>query len=278
MNTVNLIQLLGSRKKRQSWNLFCLENNIPLSFFEGKDLSSLDSLPLNLTDGRFSKSDFSYAQARRCDFRGADFTQARLYSGHFEDGIFTKSTLDGVHANGASFMGAFLKGVSATGSSFRQASLSQTNMGNSCWNRVNFSDAFLPLAHINSCEVEGAIFDRASLYGATLIELKGKSSFRNANLSWVRWCVKNSLASSDFFGASFVQARIEQSDFSLCDFRRSNCTFAEFEEVDLKGADFRSAICKNTSFRCSDLAGADFTGAVLTDVDFDGANLEGVKF
>ena len=278
MNTVNLIQLLGSRKKRQSWNLFCLGNNIPLSFFEGKDLSSLDSLPLNLTDGRFSKSDFSYAQARRCDFRGADFTQARLYSGHFEDGIFTKSTLDGVHANGASFVGASLRGVSATGSSFRQASLNQTNMGNSCWNRVNFSDAFLRSAHISSCEVEGAIFDRASLYGATLIELKGKSSFRNANLSWVRWCVKNSLASSDFFGANLVQARIEQSDFSLCDFRKSNCTFTEFGEVDLRGADFRGAICENTSFRCSDLAGADFTGAVLTDVDFEGANLEGARF
>ena len=192
----------------------------------------------------------------------------------------------GADLHGAKLGWALLSGADCTGTDCEYADLATTH------------------------PIEGAKFDGAKLYAATLRVVKG-CSFRKADLKQT-WADSTTYEACDFRDATMPRVRGHHSTFTDCDFRgaalpdadlqgagfvrcdftkadlsrlhankarfadaklaHANLTRADLRETSLKGADLR-----NANLRDAALGGTDLTGANVAGADFAGAVLTGAK-
>lgn len=168
----------------------------------------------------------------------------------------------------------------ATGhnSILRGANLLKSNLQN-----ANFRDANLEQAILTNSNVAGVDFRNARLRGAILHNVKLQDAsviatdlsdcyISNMNFD-ARVMPEVLFRNSEFFGVSFVQAKLWNTNFE-----GAACPGCNFEDADLSHSNFRNANLTYADLSHARLHAADLRGANLTNARIIGANIEGTKF
>ncbi|MBP3957034.1 pentapeptide repeat-containing protein [Gemmata sp. G18] len=192
---------------------------------------------------------------------------------------------------------------------FRGTHLSGAKLGWAVLSGADFRDTNCEYADLATTHaINGAKFDRAKLYAATLRKVKG-CSFRGADLKQT-WADGATYEACDFRDATMPGVRGARSQFTGCDFRSADLSDADFtgskflkgdfskadltrvqgygaqftdakfvsaklHRADLRESSLKGADLRNADLRDAALGGADLTGANVAGADFAGAGLTG---
>ena len=138
--------------------------------------------------------------------------------------------------------------------------------------KVDLSEAELPMKLLNCVNFDGADLTVANLCSADLVHAK----LQRAKLDWACMALVN-LSDADcteacFSDASFSGALLNRSIFKNASMMRVDLSNAKLGGANLRGADLAGA-----NLNGADLSGADLTGAKLRSTVFANTLLEGTK-
>ena len=168
--------------------------------------------------------------------------------------------LTGISLRGAGLVSASLDGVKLVGADLTQADFSQALFHKT--DETIHSD--LTRAVLNGSTLNQARLAHVTLSGAQLNGVQAeKASFENSTMQATPDDNVASVINSDFSGATFAHAALNNVTFSRCT---------------LTAATMHPLTLSRTSFQDSTMVGAMFYGAELQDVNFTGAQLNNVSF
>ena len=164
-------------------------------------------------------SDFSYSDFRWANLESARFYASKLVSCNFTQAVMFYFFADSARMDSSLFISANLFGMHANDASMRYC---------------NISNAMLRDADYINTDFTGSIAVKALLTHSIFINAKMDSM----DLSYIVGSL------STFKGASFVNSRLWNADFS-----ETNLDGANLEGADLKNCNFNGANFKNTNFK-----------------------------
>lgn len=278
---------------------------------EDVDLSALDCKGINFSDSEFLRCTFkqtqlagaSFAKARitACDFTGADLRGIVATEVIMDNCILLRSRLEGADIRYARIANCDFSNAVAV-----DAKCSHMQCLDSLFTGVDCSGACADGASFLRCNLSGLLAFKATFEGASFESSKlDAARFNDTVLNTSSWW-KVSADSTDFIGASMVDARLGNgSAFKRTRFVRANCTGASiqsglFEHCDMTEVCFNGALltdctlcdvnmcyvdAREASFMDSRFERVDLTGAnlmqatlrraTLNNVVLDGANVHG---
>ncbi|WP_441291528.1 DUF2169 family type VI secretion system accessory protein [Sorangium sp. KYC3313] len=197
---------------------FC-DTNLENVVAEEAMFQQVDLTGARLVGARLSGCTFNEVNVTEVDFTGVDLTSATFIAAQGDRAIFRKvmakdltsvmgSSFAGADFSGATLAGANLMGTSLAGSDLsdadlRGALLNEADLTEACLDRANLAEAMLTRANLtraslhaadlrqsilNSACVQGASFEKASLFSACADRVVGDddTSFAGANLKRLR--------------------------------------------------------------------------------------------
>lgn len=161
------------------------------------DWELVEEKPVCLVGARLQGVDLSDARLAGADMMSADLTDARLVRADLSQALLNFASIRGACFDDAKLRQAQLEGTDARGASFFRASLQAAEFQFADLSGANFDEALL----------DGAAFAWAELAGARMMAAQvKKANFYGAHFR------DNFLLETDFEGADFTLARLEQVD------------------------------------------------------------------
>ncbi|MFT0547398.1 DUF2169 domain-containing protein [Allopusillimonas ginsengisoli] len=222
---------------------------------------------------------FTQAQLDSCDMQGAqlakaDFSLARITTCIFDKADLTGSSWDGAQAQDCSFETVQLKQATGPRAQFTQCRMPCADATASRFEKAEFEQ----------CTLDGAIFNRAQLSGATLLACQAShAQFDGANLQGLRTMQKTQLDKANLHGADLRDASLQNTSLVQAVLREAQLDRALVKECDLSGTDAWRMVARAADFTDSKINGSSWRGvnlmqsilreASLLDTDLTGANL-----
>lgn len=227
----------------EAWNSWRSANPKEKIVLSGGDFSQIDARRMdlshaNLVDCNFSAADLRDADLSYADLRGANFSGANMAAARLVEAFLVGANFEGASLQDADFSKTQLLGVSLKGAQLQ---------------RVNFSDVAFWRASLFEYDLEGSVFERASLSKTMLVA----ANLRHTN----------------FKGAKLDESNLIGADLTSACMQGANLTSAMLAEATLINADFSNAVLFEANLTDTNAEGANFSDANLEGATLVRSNL-----
>lgn len=269
--------------------------------FDDQDLEHVDLSRSSLKNTSFQSSNCEGSLFNGAELVSANFTATQLREASFIDAQIKSRTIDQeepvdptvfkeVNAQGAKFCASYLFGTHFEDSLFTSSDFNKADIsycwfarGNLC--KTSFREATIAYTSFGGGIIVASLLDIFQHREKFLTVLKG-ASFNEARIenSSFTYC---DLARASFKGTQLSECSFLLSDLTLANFSKARAEKTNFEKsrlinthfshADLRGSNFRDAIIDNIKVKGTNLDGSDFRGATIKNVDFTESSMQNVN-